>query len=120
VGKSSLLNAFQPGLGLRVGEISAAVNKGQHTTVTAQLIPLDCGGFVADTPGLREVGLWAVDTDQLQFHFPEFEPLLGGCRYPTCTHDHEPGCAIRDGVASGEVDGGRYESYLKMLRGDEE
>jgi ribosome biogenesis GTPase len=120
VGKSSLLNAVQPGLGLRVGEVSVAVNKGQHTTVTAQLIPLECGGFVADTPGLREVGLWAVDTDQLQFHFPEFEPLLGGCRYPTCTHVHEPGCAVRDAAASGEVDAGRYDSYLRMMRGDDE
>jgi len=120
VGKSSLLNAVQPGLGLRIGEVSEAVNKGQHTTVTAQLIPLACGGFVADTPGLREVGLWAVDTDQLQFHFPEFEPLLGSCRYPTCTHVHEPGCAVRAAAEDGDVDAGRYDSYLRMMRGDEE
>jgi ribosome biogenesis GTPase / thiamine phosphate phosphatase len=120
VGKSSLLNAVQPGLGLRVGEVSLAVNKGQHTTVTAQLIPLECGGFVADTPGLREVGLWAIDTDQLHFHFPEFEPFLGSCRYPTCTHVHEPDCAIRDAVARRDIDAGRYDSYLRMMRGDEE
>jgi ribosome biogenesis GTPase / thiamine phosphate phosphatase len=120
VGKSSLLNAVQPGLGLRVGEISEAVNKGQHTTVTAQLIPLECGGFVADTPGLREVGLWAIDTDQLQFHFPEFEPFLGKCRYPTCSHVHEPGCAVRDAAGTGDIDAGRFDSYLRMMRGDEE
>ncbi|HSU14169.1 ribosome small subunit-dependent GTPase A [Longimicrobium sp.] len=120
VGKSSLLNAVQPGLGLRVAEISEAVNKGRHTTVTAQLIPLECGGYVADTPGLRELGLWEIDRDQLQFYFPEFEALLGGCRYPTCTHVHEPGCAIQDAAAAGKLDAGRYESYRRMMTGEDE
>ena len=120
VGKSSLLNAVQPGLGLRVAEISEAVNKGRHTTVTAQLIPLECGGYVADTPGLRELGLWEVDRDNLQFYFPEFEPLLGKCRYPTCTHVHEPGCAIRAAAAAGEIDPGRYDSYRRMTTGDDD
>lgn len=120
VGKSSLLNEVQPGLGLRVAAVSEAVNKGRHTTVTAQLIPLECGGYVADTPGLRELGLWGVDTDQLPFLFPEFEPLLGGCRYPTCTHVHEPGCAVRMAMEAGEVDAGRYESYRRMATGQEE
>lgn len=120
VGKSSLLNAVQPGLGLRVSEVSQAVNKGRHTTVTAQLIPLECGGWVADTPGLREVGLWEIEPDQLQFYFPEFEPLLGNCRYPTCTHTHEPGCAVRDAARSGEIDAGRYDSYQRMFLGDDE
>jgi ribosome biogenesis GTPase len=121
VGKSSLLNAVQPGLGLRVGAVSEALNKGQHTTVTAQLIPLECGGYVADTPGLREVGLWQIDTDQLHFYFPEFEPLIGTCRYTSsCTHMHEPGCSVRAAVESGEVHAGRYESYRKMMIGDDE
>ncbi|HEU0013188.1 MAG TPA: ribosome small subunit-dependent GTPase A [Longimicrobium sp.] len=120
VGKSSLLNAVQPGLGLRVAEISEAVNKGRHTTVTAQLLPLECGGWVADTPGLRELGLWEIDADQLQFYFPEFEPLLGGCRYPTCTHVHEPGCAIRTAATAGELDPGRYESYRRMVTGEDD
>lgn len=120
VGKSSLLNAVQPGLGLRVSEVSLAVNKGRHTTVTAQLIPLECGGWVADTPGLREVGLWEIERDQLQFYFPEFEPLLGQCRYPTCTHTHEPGCAVRAAAEAGEVDAGRYDSYHRMFLGEEE
>ena len=120
VGKSSLLNAVQPGLGLRVSEVSLAVNKGRHTTVTAQLIPLECGGWVADTPGLREVGLWEIERDQLQFYFPEFEPLLGQCRYPTCTHTHEPGCAVRAAAESGKVDAGRYDSYHRMFLGEEE
>jgi ribosome biogenesis GTPase / thiamine phosphate phosphatase len=120
VGKSSLLNAVQPGLGLRVSEVSQAVNKGRHTTVTAQLIPLECGGWVADTPGLREVGLWEIEADQLQFYFPEFEPLLGNCRYPTCTHTHEPGCAVRAAAEAGEIDAGRYDSYQRIFRGDDE
>jgi ribosome biogenesis GTPase len=120
VGKSSLLNAIQPGLGLRVASISEAVGKGKHTTVTAQLIPLEGGGYVADTPGLREVGLWQVEMDQLHFYFPEFEPYQGGCRYPTCTHVHEPGCAVRQAVAAGEVDGGRWESYRRMMSGEDE
>jgi ribosome biogenesis GTPase / thiamine phosphate phosphatase len=120
VGKSSLLNAIQPGLGLRVAEISEALNKGRHTTVTAQLIPLECGGYVADTPGLRELGLWEVDRDNLQFYFPEFEPFQGGCRYPTCSHVHEPGCAIRGAVDAGQVDPGRYESYRRMMTGEDD
>ncbi|MBB4636239.1 ribosome small subunit-dependent GTPase A [Longimicrobium terrae] len=120
VGKSSLLNAIQPGLGLRVAAISEAVNKGKHTTVTAQLIPLDCGGWVADTPGLRELGLWEIDRDQLQFYFPEIERLLGGCRYPTCSHIHEPDCAIRTAVAAGELDAGRYDSYRRMVLGEDD
>lgn len=120
VGKSSLLNAVQPGLGLRVSEVSQAVNKGRHTTVTAQLIPLECGGWVADTPGLREVGLWEIEPDQLQFYFPEFERFLGGCRYPTCTHTHEPGCAVRTAAEAGEIDAGRYDSYQRIFRGDDE
>ena len=120
VGKSSLLNEVQPGLGLRVAAISEAVNKGRHTTVTAQLIPLECGGWVADTPGLRELGLWEVQRDQLQFYFPEFEPFLGGCRYPTCTHTHEPGCAVHTAAESGEIDFGRYDSYRRMFLGEDE
>ncbi|HEX5726338.1 MAG TPA: ribosome small subunit-dependent GTPase A [Longimicrobiaceae bacterium] len=120
VGKSSLLNAVQPGLGLRVAAVSEAVNKGRHTTVTAQLIPLECGGHVADTPGLREVGLWEIDRDQLHFYFPEFEPYLGGCRYPTCTHVHEPGCAVQQAAQEGDVDAGRYDSYRRMMTGQDE
>lgn len=120
VGKSSLLNAVQPGLGLRVSAISEAVNKGRHTTVTAQLIPLECGGWVADTPGLRELGLWEIDRDQLHFYFPEFEALLDDCRYPGCTHTHEPGCAVRAAVDAGRVHAGRYDSYRRMYAGEEE
>jgi ribosome biogenesis GTPase len=115
-GKSSLLNAIEPGLDLRVGDVSEAVNKGRHTTVSARLIPLPCGGFVADTPGLREVGLWDVDPDQLDRLFPEFAPLLGACRFGTsCTHTHEPDCAVREAAERGDISRQRYDSYVKLL-----
>jgi ribosome biogenesis GTPase / thiamine phosphate phosphatase len=120
VGKSSLLNAVQPGLGLRVAAISEALNKGRHTTVTAQLIPLECGGWVADTPGLRELGLWEIDADQVQFYFPEVEARIGECRYPGCSHVHEPGCAVRAAVDAGELDANRYDSYRRMVLGEDD
>jgi ribosome biogenesis GTPase / thiamine phosphate phosphatase len=121
VGKSSLLNVVQPGLGLRVAEISEAVLKGRHTTVTAELIPLHDGGYVADTPGLRELGLWGLDPEELDAWFPEFGSLLGTCRYGnSCTHTHEPGCAVKEAVQAGEVSEARYESYCRLFRGDDE
>jgi ribosome biogenesis GTPase / thiamine phosphate phosphatase len=116
VGKSSLLNAVQPGLGLRIGEVSSSVHKGQHTTVTAQLIPLQCGGHVADTPGLRELGLWGVSPEELPDCFPEFRDLVDSCRFGTsCSHTHEPSCAVRSAVESGDVDAERYGSYCTLL-----
>lgn len=121
VGKSSLLNAVEPGLGLRIGEVSQAVGKGRHTTVTARLIPLGCGGYVADTPGLREIGLWGVDLEQLDHCFPDFRPFLDHCRFTgSCTHTHEPGCAVKEAVAAAELDAGRYESYRRLRLGEEE
>jgi ribosome biogenesis GTPase / thiamine phosphate phosphatase len=121
VGKSSLLNAIQPGLALRVASVSDAVQKGRHTTVTAQLIPLEGGGYVADTPGLRELGLWGLEREQLGFYFREFVPFLGTCRYGnSCTHTHEPGCAIRAAVEAGEISATRYDSYRRIMEGDEE
>jgi ribosome biogenesis GTPase len=111
-GKSSLLNAVQPGLRRRVAAISEAVRKGRHTTVTAELIPLACGGYVADTPGLRELGLWGVEPQALASCFPEFRPHLGACRFSrSCTHTHEPDCAVRTAVDSGAIPLARYESY---------
>jgi ribosome biogenesis GTPase / thiamine phosphate phosphatase len=116
VGKSSLLNAVQPELGLRVGAVSASVGKGQHTTVTAELVPLDCGGFVADTPGLRELGLWGITPEELPSCFPEFDGLPGECRFGrSCSHTHEPDCAIRSAVEEGAVSEARYDSY-RVLR----
>jgi len=118
-GKSSLLNAVEPGLELRVGDVSAAVRKGRHTTVTATLVPLACGGFVVDTPGLREVGLWGIDPEDLDACFPEFRPFLDHCRFgSSCTHTHEPDCAVRTAVESGGLDGERYLSYAAMMAGN--
>ncbi|CAN5667362.1 ribosome small subunit-dependent GTPase A [soil metagenome] len=117
VGKSSLLNAIQPGLGLRVGVVSAAVHKGQHTTVTAQLIPLECGGHVADTPGLRELGLWGIEPAELPDCFPEIAGIVDDCRFGnSCSHTHEPGCAVRAAVEAGSIDSGRFESYCDLRR----
>ncbi|MGH7482285.1 MAG: ribosome small subunit-dependent GTPase A [Longimicrobiales bacterium] len=119
VGKSSLLNALQPGLALRTGEVSEVVRKGKHTTVSARLVPLDCGGYVVDTPGLRELGLWGIEPAELDACFPEFRPYLGTCRFArSCTHTHEPGCAVREAVAAGDISAPRYDSYAALLAGD--
>ncbi len=115
VGKSSLLNAMYEGLDLRVGEISSAVNKGRHTTVGADMHPLPDGGFVLDTPGLREVGVWKLDQRHLDRCFAEFRPHLGHCRFADCLHRAEPDCAVRSAVAQGEIPAARYDSYLRLL-----
>ena len=114
VGKSSLMNALYPGLRLRVGEISESVNKGRHTTVGALLHPLPDGGFVADTPGLREIGLWGLEPSELADCFPEFRPLTSLCRFADCTHTVEPGCEVLDALSRGEVSASRHESYVKL------
>ncbi len=114
VGKSSLLNAMYEGLNLRVGEISRSVNKGRHTTVGAELHPLPDGGYVVDTPGLREVGVWGVEPGELDRCFLEFRPFLGNCRFGDCTHASEPGCAIRNAVKDGNISAARHGSYLKL------
>jgi ribosome biogenesis GTPase len=120
VGKSSLLNAVEPGFALRTGAVSTAVGKGRHTTVTAELFPLACGGYVADTPGLRELGLWGIPAEELDHYFPEFREYLGECRFGFgCSHTHEPGCAIREAVASGKIPVERYESYRALREGAE-
>lgn len=116
VGKSSILNLLEPGLALRTAEISDAVVKGRHTTVSAQLIPLACGGHIVDTPGIREVGLFEINPDQLDTCFPEFRALLGDCRFTTsCTHTHEPDCAIRDAAGDGRISAERYSSYRDLF-----
>jgi ribosome biogenesis GTPase len=117
VGKSSLLNATFPGANLRVGEISESVQKGRHTTVGSVMLALPgaSGGFVVDTPGLREVGLSAIPSDRLDVLFPEFRPHLDHCRFGDCKHMAEPGCGVRDAVGRGEIDRARYESYRLLL-----
>ncbi|MCY7377786.1 MAG: ribosome small subunit-dependent GTPase A [Gemmatimonadaceae bacterium] len=116
VGKSSLLNAMYEGLDLRVGEISESVNKGRHTTVGGFLHPLPGagGGYVADTPGLREVGMWALSPTELDQCFPELRPFLTGCRVADCRHSVEPHCAVRAAVEHGDVSRARYESFIKL------
>jgi len=114
VGKSSLLNALYPGLDLRVGAISQSVNKGRHTTVGALLHPLPDGGYVADTPGLREVGIWGLSADALDRCFPEFVAHLGHCRFADCHHVVEPDCAVRAAIAAGELSANRYDSYVRL------
>ena len=115
VGKSSLLNSIYPGLNFRVGEISESVNKGRHTTVGAALHPLPDGGFVVDTPGLREIGMWNLRASDLDDCFIEFRPFLGHCKFGDCTHVREPGCAVREAVAAKSIGASRYDSYLKLL-----
>lgn len=119
VGKSSLLNAINPDLALAVGDVSGAVSKGRHTTTVAQLIPLTGGGYVADTPGIREIGLWQIPKSHLEYGFREFRPFLDDCRFADCSHEHEPECAIREAVTRGEIHPDRYQSYMRLYHGEE-
>jgi ribosome biogenesis GTPase / thiamine phosphate phosphatase len=114
VGKSTLLNRVQPGLQLRTGEISESTGKGRHTTTTAELIPLNGGGFVADTPGLRELAIRDVAPEELEWLFPEFRSYLGRCKFNNCTHRQEIGCAVDQAVESGAIDPSRYASYRRV------
>jgi ribosome biogenesis GTPase len=118
VGKSTLLNSIQPGLRLQTGEVSGQLDKGRHTTVVAELHRVD-GGWVADTPGLRELGLWEIDRSELDWCFREFRPYLGKCRFDDCAHVHEPDCAVRAAVEKGEIAESRYESYVRLYEGEE-
>jgi ribosome biogenesis GTPase len=120
VGKSTLLNALQPGLQLATGEVSDALNKGRHTTTHAELLPInhESGGYVADTPGIRELGLWEIPPSELAWSFPEFRDHLGGCAFNDCTHLHEPRCVLRAAVEGGLVSEQRYDSYRRMLTGE--
>ena len=120
-GKSTLLNTLQPGLQLTTGEVSEVESgKGKHTTTHAELHPLGGagGGYVADTPGIRELGLWQIPSTELARCFPEFRPHLGACAFNDCTHVHEPRCGLRAAVESGTVSEERYDSYRRMLTGD--
>jgi len=114
-GKSSLLNHVQPGLRLRTAEISAKVRRGKNTTVSAVMLPLDAGGYLVDTPGFSEVGLWGIEPGELDSCFPEFRPVLGECRYGDCRHRTEPGCRVREAVDAGTIARDRWESYLALL-----
>ncbi|MFC1476177.1 ribosome small subunit-dependent GTPase A [Candidatus Zixiibacteriota bacterium] len=116
VGKSTIINALQPGLSIKTAEISAATGKGVHTTTAVQLHPLDFGGYIADAPGLREVGLWEIQPGELAELYPEMRRLGGNCRFRNCVHIGEPGCAIKDAVARGELAPERYEGYTRIFK----
>jgi ribosome biogenesis GTPase len=119
VGKSSLLNTVQPELGIKTKAVSQATTKGRHTTVHPELIPLDTGGYVADTPGIRALALWDVEPEELDAYFVEIRPLVSECEFNDCTHTHEPGCAVRNAVDNGEIAHSRYDSYIRLRRGEE-
>lgn len=114
VGKSSLLNALQPGLGLRIGEVSEKIGRGRNTTVTARMIPLEAGGYLVDTPGLSDIGFWGLEPRELARSFPDLVKHVDHCKFPDCRHVQEPGCAVRDAVGR-EVAEDRYASYVRFL-----
>ena len=119
VGKSSLLNAIQPELALAVKTVSDVNQKGRHTTTYAQLIKLHFGGWVVDTPGVRQLALWDTRPEEVEGYFSEFRPFVPLCSFPDCTHTHETSCAVKDAVARQHISARRYHSYLGMFRGDE-
>jgi len=116
VGKTSLLNAIQPGLGLRVKAVSQGnQGKGRHTTTHLELFQLDFGGVLVDTPGIREFGLWEVKGEELAYLFPEMADYVGQCKFGlSCRHDREPDCAIRNAVMAGMISPHRYKSYMNL------
>ena len=114
-GKSTLLQALQPGLEIATQSVSRGSGQGRHTTSSTELHPLDGGGFVADSPGVREFELWGMEPQDLADCFPEFRREGPLCRFPNCSHSHEPGCGLREAVQAGRVDAGRYENYQKIL-----
>jgi ribosome biogenesis GTPase len=119
VGKSSLLNRIQPGLGLEIGALKdTQARKGKHTTVVRELFELKGGGFVADMPGLRSLSLWDTQPEELDAYFPELRDLVAGCQFSNCSHLSEPGCAVKLAVAKGTVSSVRYESYIRLRAGD--
>lgn len=118
VGKSSILNAIQPGLSLRVSAVSEENQKGRHTTTTAQLIPLEMGGFIVDTPGIRQFQMWDLVPEEVAGYFRDFRPWVDRCHFPNCSHTHEQDCAVKDAVADGRIDLRRYDSYCQIHAGD--
>ncbi len=118
VGKSSLLNAVSPGLNLPIRAVSHDTHKGRHTTTSARLIRLSMGGYVVDTPGIRQFGLWDIEPNEVVNFFRDLRPYIDFCRFPNCTHSHEADCAVKYAVADGKLDARRYESYCQLLDGD--
>jgi ribosome biogenesis GTPase len=117
-GKSSLLNAIQPGLGLEIKRTSTATGKGRHATVSSAMFPLEGGGYVADTPGMKAMALWDIEPEELDGYFREIRPLVAMCQFSDCTHLHEPGCAVLAAVEKKRIDSERYESYRRLRLGE--
>ena len=121
VGKSTLINALLPGTAARTGEISAAHNKGMHTTTFSEMYPVDdAGGYIIDTPGIKGFGTFDMEAEEIGHYFPEIFEASAGCRYGNCTHRHEPGCAVLKAVEEQRISQSRYASYLSMLEDKEE
>jgi ribosome biogenesis GTPase len=118
VGKSTILNRVQPGLGLAAREVSDATGKGRHTTVVREMYPLQGGGYVVDTPGIKALALWDTEPEELDGYFPEMSPLVQHCAFNDCSHRVEKGCAVRAAVENGSIHPARYESYLKLRFGE--
>ncbi len=114
VGKTSLLNALEPGLGKRVKAVSDVTGKGRHTTTVTEMFPLAVGGWVADTPGIRALALFDLDPEEIDAYFPDIAPHVPNCAFSDCSHTVEPGCAVLHAVETGEVDAHRHESYVKL------
>jgi ribosome biogenesis GTPase len=117
VGKSSLLNAIQNELGLKVNEISTALNKGKHTTVTREMFKLNDGGYVADTPGWKSLALWDTQPEEMDAYFPELKNLVSQCQFSNCTHQHEPNCAVLNALKENKIHPARYDSYIRLRTG---
>jgi ribosome biogenesis GTPase / thiamine phosphate phosphatase len=119
VGKSTLINALEPKLNVRTGDLSKAHFKGMHTTTFAEMLPLSNGGFIIDTPGIKELGLTDMNKDELGDYFPEIRSRMNGCRFNDCRHINEPGCAVKEAVEAGEISESRYMSYWSMYHSEE-
>jgi len=120
VGKSTLINALDENLDLRIGEISEYHQTGQHTTTNAEMLKLHFGGYIIDTPGIRGFGLVHIEKEELSGYFPEMRKLLPDCKFYNCLHINEPGCAVKEAVENGIVAQTRYSSYLNMYNDDDE
>lgn len=120
VGKSSILNHLEPGLQLATRDLMARHDRGRHTTAATRLYALGIGGYVADTPGIKQLRPWGLSRDQLVECFVEMAPLAGSCKFRDCTHLHEPGCAIREAVEAGRIHPRRYDGYCRLAEGIED
>ena len=119
-GKSTLVNALDPNLDLRIGEISSAHHQGQHTTTFAEMHPLQSGGFIIDTPGIRAFGIVQLDKEVISHYFPEMREMIGQCRFHNCQHINEPSCAVKDALEEGTIYQSRYWTYLQLMTGDDD